>query len=197
MASQSSPIANPALTPQSIDVPIKHCTETLNIKCLDIQPKIYLRTGLNDEQLRKNVADTLLISLPEPHSAAANNQITALATAPDEWLLITSHNDHAQILNDLNKLALDGHLLSCHDASSATSCLQLNGASVKNIFSLATEVDLDPALFSIGMCTALRFSQCSAILYRSDVTQYNVYIPRSYTAWIWSWIRAVVNTPSF
>ena len=178
MASQSSPIANPALTPQSIDVPIKHCTETLNIKCLDIQPKIYLRTGLNDEQLRKNVADTLLISLPEPHSAAANNQITAL-------------------LNDLNKLALDGHLLSCHDASSATSCLQLNGASVKNIFSLATEVDLDPALFSIGMCTALRFSQCSAILYRSDVTQYNVYIPRSYTAWIWSWIRAVVNTPSF
>ena len=179
------------LPPQTMNLPIRFDEEPLMIRCCENDTKIYVRTGADDEQLRDLIAGFLNFSLPGPGHAVTDNNITALSTGPDEWVLVTSLINHHRLLDDLKQLVSNDRFLSCHDVSSATGCIQLDGHAAARIFPIATEVDLSPAIFPVDACTCLRFSQCSAILHRAEEGVYNVHIPRSYVSWVWDWLRAV------
>lgn len=190
----SIPAGTPPLPGQTMDVRVRHCPETLSIKCCKIDPKIYLRTGVQDKELQAVIGGILKFALPEAGIAVTGNNTTALSTGPDEWLLITSVENHNQLLKDIGQLVLSGHFLSCHDASSATTCIQLHGQAATNIFSIATEANMNPEIFLKNNCACIRFLQCSAIVHRVDVCTYNIYVPRSYAGWIWQWLGAVTAT---
>ena len=185
------PAGTRPLPPQTMDLPVRFHAEPLMIRCCENDTKIYVRTGTDDEQLRDLIAGFLNFSLPGPGHAVTDNNITALSTGPDEWMLVTSLINHQRLLDDLKQLVSNGRFLSCHDVSSATGCIQLDGHAAARIFPIATEVDLSPAIFPVGACTCLRFSQCSAILHRAEEGVYNVHVPRSYVSWVWDWLRAV------
>ena len=179
------------LPPQTMNLHVRHHAEPLMIRCCENDTRIYVRTGADDGQLRHLIAGFLNFSLPGPGHAVTENNITALSTGPDEWMLVTSPINHQRLLDDLKQLVSNGRFLSCHDVSSATGCIQLDGHAAARLFPIATEVDLSPAIFPVGACTCLRFSQCSAILHRAEEGVYNVHIPRSYVNWVWDWLRAV------
>ena len=187
----TAPSRTCSLPPQTLDLSANSHAEPLMIKCCESDTKIYIRTGTDDERLRALIADILKIALPEPGHAVTANDVTTLSTGPDEWLLVTRNKNHQRLLKDFKELVSNGCFLSCHDVSSATGCFQLDSHAAARIFPIATEVDLSPAIFPVGACACLRFSQCTAILHRAEDSVYYVHIPRSYVVWVWDWLRAV------
>ena len=182
---------NTAMAPQSIDRKLIHCDESLTLRCLENTTKIHIRTGVDDKKLRSIIESKLDLALPRLGEAVTSTSLSILSTSPDEWLAITTTENHQPLLNVLELEVKNGHFLSCFDASSATVCFQLDGQAATQIFSVLTEANLNPDKFHVNACKCIRFAQCSTIVHRTNIKLYNLYIPRSYASWVWNRIQTV------
>ncbi|MBI3899277.1 MAG: hypothetical protein HY308_13415 [Gammaproteobacteria bacterium] len=150
---------------------------------------------------RRDVATYQLLALPHqaetvagalglsmrPGQVTCEPLFTALPTAPGYWMLLTTVAH--QFLPELSsKIA---GLAYVSDQSHARVVLRLSGASAHAVLRKGCRLDIDPAVFSSGMCAQTVVAEISAYIYRLDDTpSYDLVVPAGYARAFSDWLIA-------
>lgn len=119
----------------------------------------------------------------EPCRAAQSVGRIALWLGPDEWLLIAPRSEGELVASVLAKaLAETPHALV--DVSDRNAALIVSGPAVEDVLSAGCPLDLDQAVFPVGMCTRTLFAKAEIVLWRTAAAEFRIEVARSFLPYV-------------
>lgn len=128
----------------------------------------------------------------EPCRATTAGERAALWLGPDEWLLLVSFADRAQVMQDL-KRAIAGKPASMVDVSHRNGALSIAGTAAATLLEAGCPLDLDSAAFPVGMCTRTLYAKAEIVLWRTAAETFHVELWRSYAPYFVAHLAAAIG----
>jgi sarcosine oxidase subunit gamma len=126
------------------------------------------------------VAGVFGIELPTtPLRANAHGERAALWLGPDEWLLLTAEAEGSMLSATLSNV-LHGKPASLVDVSHRQVGLTLSGPRVEALLNAGCPLDLDVAVFPVGMCTRTILAKAEIVLWRTAGDTFRIEVARSF-----------------
>lgn len=139
------------------------------------------------EALRARCAAVLGLELPGPGASAAARELTALAIAPDSWLLVGPRRagiDPAEAL--ASSLGAAGSVV---DQSMGRAVLRLSGARAREVLAKGCRVDLHARSFGPGRVAVTPIGHVVVTLVQVDATPaFDLLVPASYAQAFLEWL---------
>jgi heterotetrameric sarcosine oxidase gamma subunit len=126
----------------------------------------------------------LLLSLVGITSAA---EPRILCLAPNEWLLVSDVVDGPELCERIERQARPQNI-AVLDVSKGLAAVRIEGPTVCDLLSKGCGLDLHSRTFPEGLCARTRFAQIPAILDRRERYQFDLYVGRSYLAYLQAWL---------
>ena len=143
--------------------------------------RLVLRGG---PQVLAVAADTLGLQHDEtPCRAVSNDAWAALWLGPDERLLI-GPADQGGEMHGLLQRALAEMPHSLVEIGHAHLAFELSGAQAATALNTGCPLDLDPAVFPVGMCTRTVFAKAQIVLWRQGPETFRVETARSFAPYV-------------
>ncbi len=114
--------------------------------------------------------------------AAEAGDRAALWLGPDEWLLLAP---------EAESLAIEGGSLV--DVSHRQVGLAVAGRRAARLLNAGCPLDLDLAVFPIGMCTRTVFAKAEIVLWRRAETEFRIEVWRSFSAYVSQYLEESVK----
>ena len=134
-------------------------------------------------------------ALREPTVPAAPGVPTAcrlLTIGPTEWLLISDTLAAHTLREHALKLHQQG--IAAVGPSPGLAALLLEGPLARDILTQGCGLDLHPASFPLGTCTRTRLAQLPVIIDYVDLKpRFELYVGRSYSSYLCSWLNDAVE----
>lgn len=129
------------------------------------------------------------LALPEGARRVADADHALIWSGPGQWLLRAARREgFAQTLAALAPVA------AVNDQSCAKAALRLSGPHVRDLLCRGVMIDLDPRAFAVGAVAMTLVSHVAIHLVRVEdeagEAVFEMLIPRSYAASLWSWLAA-------
>jgi len=123
-----------------------------------------LRTSKEQEKSKKDAKEIWDVALPEELSMTTNsNSVQCLWISPDEFWLLHSQQQKADIWNKIESLTIE---MSMVDNSAAYGVLEFNGGKVNKLLSRWMSYDLNGSLNS-GKVVSTTLGQAPVIVFRT------------------------------
>ena len=123
-----------------------------------------LRTSKDHEKSKKDAKEIWDVALPEELSMTTNsNGVQCLWISPDEFWLLHSQQQKADIWNKIESLTIE---MSMVDNSAAYGVLEFNGGKVNKLLSRWMSYDLNGSLNS-GKVVSTTLGQAPVIVFRT------------------------------
>lgn len=125
-----------------------------------------------------------------PNTATeAGDGLRILWLGPDEWLAVTPAQRKSDTIT-----ALRGTLKGLHaavtDTSDSRTVITVAGPHARETLLKGCSLDLHARHFAAGACAQTTLARASVILHCTDAApQYDVYVHRSFAAYLWTWIE--------
>jgi len=116
-------------------------------------------------------------------SQIAGSDPRSLWLGPDRWLLTSDTLPPAAMIDSCS-MALDGILHHAVDYSSGLTLMRIVGPDARQLLETGTGTDLRPASFPVNSCCRTRFAQIAAVIVAAAPDSYDVYVDRSYGAYL-------------
>ena len=150
---------------------------------------LHVRDGLSLVDLRGDPANAAFLAaaaaalgapLPlAPNTAAGIRDGVALATGPDQWLLV------GEGLSE--PLPLAGGFLT--DVSHGRTAIRVSGARARELLAKGCSLDLHPRAWQSGRCAQTSIARVGVLLHLgADASVFDLYCARSYAAHLWHWL---------
>jgi heterotetrameric sarcosine oxidase gamma subunit len=119
-----------------------------------------------------------------------------LCTAPGEWLAVVPEANAARLQGELApQLARES--LALLDMSAALVTLKVTGSNLLRVFSQSCGLDFEPRRFPADTCARTRFARIAVLIdCRSAGQEYDLYVSRSYSAYLEGWLHWVQKSRS-
>jgi sarcosine oxidase, subunit gamma len=124
------------------------------------------------------------VELPhQPCRAAQSDARAALWLGPDEWLLLAGDGEHDAI--ELYLTAATAVIAgSAVDVSDRQVAITLAGAHATDALAAFMPLDLDLAVFPVGMCTRTIFGKAEIVLWRKAPHEFHIEVWRSFAPYV-------------
>ena len=149
-----------------------------------------LRLDPGDADALTAVHQVLGIQLPlTPNTTTVTDALAAIWLGPDEWLLLSDHQQSDALLTDLQD-ALAGHFASVVDVSAGQTVIRLGGPSTLNVLARGCALDLHPSVFPPGACAQTLLARAQALLIAVDDTPtIDIIVRRSFAPYLAAWLH--------
>ena len=129
--------------------------------------------------------DAFGVRLPEtPCRAAARDERAALWLGPDEWLLLAPASEGPDIAASIARaLGETPHALV--DVGHRDATIGIEGPKAPAVLNAGVPLDLDLAVFPIGMCTRTVFAKAGVVLWRRGAARFRLDVARSFAPYVW------------
>ncbi|MBM4218095.1 MAG: sarcosine oxidase, gamma subunit [Gammaproteobacteria bacterium] len=129
------------------------------------------------------------LALPEAACRAESaGGRAALWLGPDERLLLAPAGLEDVLAGEL-EAALGGLPHSLVDVSHRQAALAVAGPAARELLSHGCPLDLDDAVFPVGMCTRTVLGRAEVVLWRSRPEEYHLETGRSFASYVLGWLR--------
>ena len=129
------------------------------------------------------------LALPEAACRAESaGGRAALWLGPDERLLLAPAGLEDILAGEL-EAALGGLPHSLVDVSQRQVALAVTGPAARELLSHGCPLDLDTAVFPVGMCTRTVLGRAEVVLWRSRPEEYHLETGRSFAGYVLGWLR--------
>jgi sarcosine oxidase, subunit gamma len=129
------------------------------------------------------------VALPEVACRAnSDGERSALWLGPDEYLLLAPEGVAERVAAEI-AIALSGVAHSLVDVSDRQVAIALTVPTAGDILSHGCPLDLDPAEFTIGMCTRTVFGKADIVLWRKDAATFHLEVWRSFSNYLLGYLR--------
>ncbi len=174
--------------------PIMDAKEYSEIKISEIEPilKINLR-GKNRDFITKIGKELSIITPVDPNTSSSNEKLNLLWLSPDEWFLYS--NDKIDIKNDsfledklfseISKVKLG----SVTNVSDHWIMINLKGAKIFELLSSGCPFNFNNFKNSKGAVTQTLINHIDVIIHNKNVNDLNLFVRRSFSAHLWSWMN--------
>ena len=129
------------------------------------------------------------ISLPrDACRAAVAADRAALWLGPDEWLLLCPLGGLENVAGETSeRIAQLPHSLV--DVSHRQVGLRLSGPRTVTVLAGGNPLDLDPAVFPVGMCTRTVLAKAEIVLWRTAPESFHIEVWRSFAPYVREFLR--------
>ena len=113
---------------------------------------------------------------------------TASWMGPDEWLLQVPESETVLVEQQLTQ-ALSGLTHSLVNVSHRDAAIELSGAKAAAALNAGCPLDLDPSVFTIGMCARTLLGKAQIVLWRTGLQLFHLQTLRSFADYIWRFLE--------
>lgn len=146
-----------------------------------------LRGDSANAEFVASVETVLGLSLPVAALTSASNDSTSIHwISPNEWLIITSKGDEAELETNL-RAKLTGHF-AIVDVSGGQTVFELSGDDVICLMKKSCAYDIEAEL-PIGKTVTTHFAKASVVMNRVDERRFMLVVRRSFSDYVWRWIE--------
>jgi len=140
-----------------------------------------LRTSKDHEKSKKDAKEIWDVALPEELSMTTNsNGVQCLWISPDEFWLLHSQQQKADIWNKIESLTIE---MSMVDNSAAYGVLEFNGGKVNKLLSRWMSYDLNGSLDS-GKVVSTTLGQAPVIVFRTAEGKLMMMVRHSFSHYV-------------
>ena len=140
-----------------------------------------LRTSKDHEKSKKDAKEIWDVTLPEELSMTMNsNGVQCLWISPDEFWLLHSQQQKADIWNKIDSLPIE---MSIVDNSAAYGVLEFNGGKVNKLLSRWMSYDLNGSLNS-GKVVSTTLGQAPVIVFRTSKGKLMMMVRHSFSHYV-------------
>lgn len=136
----------------------------------------------------RRVGEALGLTLPAVCSeTAAAGPDTVLWLGPDEWLVVSTRPDPAE-LTDLVTRAIAGERGSAVDVSANRTILELSGERARDVLDKGCPADLHPRSFGPGRAITTTLARVPLVLWQTAPERYRLLPRTSFADYVARWI---------
>ena len=136
-----------------------------------------------------NVKDCLQIVSP---LRATDGDPRSIWLGPGHWSL-GSDTDTSDIIVGHCRVSLVDIVYNAIDYSAGLAQLRISGAGVREVLATGCGLDFRSEQFTIGTCCRTRLAQIAAIIVAERYQQLEIYMDRSYDAYLSAWLADPIN----
>ena len=123
-----------------------------------------------------------------PCRANSSGDRHALWLGPDEWLLIGPDGDPATLTAALGA-AIGSEPHGLIDVGHRTAAIVIGGCLVTEVLNAGCPLDLDMAVFPVGMCTRTLLGKADILLWRVEPLSFRLEASRSHLPYVVAFLR--------
>ena len=159
--------------------------------------KINLRGNTNNKDFTSKVGKILGIILPiEVGSIVLNEEISIIATGPNEWIIISNNiikeNDNDfRLENILFESISKTNLGAVTNVTDQFTTFSLKGSNIFEILSKSSPFNFDTLLNNCSVQTLL--NNIDVIIVKKDNENVDLLVRRSFSEHLWDWIKDSAN----
>ena len=140
-----------------------------------------------------NIGAAFGVALPtQPMRAAQAGDRAALWLGPDEWLLLAPENECAEVRAAVSG-ALGAQPASLVDISARQAGLDIAGPGAAEVLSAGCPLDLDGAVFPVGMCARTVLAKAEIVLWRRAPDMFRLDVARSFAPYVAAFLIEAVR----
>ncbi len=144
-----------------------------------------------DEGLRDRILSGSGFNLPvKANTYTEKEYLTCLWLRTDEWLLITSNDNHRRCSDLLEKFCDSDHA-AWTDQSSGFTSIVVSGAKAIDLLSRGVVFDLHPRSFKASQCVQTMLAKARVAIInrtRGEDAVFEVIVRRSFADYVWRWL---------
>ncbi len=174
--------------------PIMDTKDYSEIKISEVEPiiKINLR-GKNKDFITK-IGKELSIILPtDPNTSSGNDKLNILWLSPDEWLIYSNDKIDPKSNNSLeDKLFNEISIVKLGAVTNVTDhwvMINLKGKNVFELLSTGCPFNFNNFKNSKGAVIQTILNHTDVIIHNKDINDLNLFVRRSFSNHLWSWIN--------
>ncbi len=162
---------------------------------LEVEPIMKLNIRGKNRDFLSMVGKLLNIILPtEANTSTTNEYITALWLSPDEWLIFKNNltNNGAEETNIeeyLYKNISQKKLGSVTNVSDQFVMINIQGKKLYELLNSGCPFNFNDFKDKKGAVTQTILNHTDVIIYNKEINKINLFVRRSFSAHLWSWIN--------
>lgn len=162
-------------------------SEIARISVLSGRAVVRLKSWLPYTAGRERTGEIDGRTLPSVVGTATSAEPRFLCLGPNEWLAVSDvivgpklgkHIEHQTAAQDIAVV----------DVSQGLAALRVEGPAVLDVLTQGCGLDLHPRVFPEGLCARTRFAQVTLTLDHRGPDQFDLYVGRSYLAYLQAWL---------
>ena len=182
-----------------INSPIKETRTFNNFSMEEKTPivKINLRGNPNNKDFTNKVGKILEITLPEEvGSIAVKEEISIIATGPNEWLIISNNiikksNNDFELENVLFESISKTNLGAVTSVRDQFTIFSLKGSNIFEVLSKSSPFNFDTLSNNYSVQTLL--NNIDVTIVKKDNENVDLLVRRSFSEYLWDWIKDSAN----
>ena len=174
--------------------PIMEAKDYSGIKISQVEPiiKINLR-GKSRDFMTKIGKELSIIPPTDPNTSSGNEKLNILWLSPDEWLLYSNDKIDLKNNNSLDDRLFDQiskvKLGSVANVTDHWVMINLKGDNVFELLSSGCPFNFNDFKNSKGSVAQSLINHIDVIIHNKDINDLNLFVRRSFSAHLWSWIN--------
>ncbi|MBU2965787.1 sarcosine oxidase subunit gamma family protein [Amphritea sp. 2_MG-2023] len=183
-------IASKSMQAQRIGpIPTRLLQQSSNLKTLKLSDqsfrgKFILWGNPEDSHFTDAVFAATGLTLPRQSGEVTQaGAFRAIWANPQRWYLICEEQDEATLAN---KLAQSGQVYM--SVTDGQCCFHLQGQASVDLLKKGCSLNFSETTFPAGQCLQTRLAITKVFLHRHSVDSFDIYVERSYSEYIWSWL---------
>ena len=167
--------------------------ESVSVK--EISPVIKINLRGKKREFLTNIGKILNIILPaEANTSTTSEKLTAMWLSPDEWMIVSNelvskdtnkYELHEMLFNSISKTNLGAVI----DVTDQFVQLEIKGKNIYEIFSAGCPFNFNEFKEKKGSTTQTVLNNIDVILHHKEENIVNLFVRRSFTEHLWSWIE--------
>jgi sarcosine oxidase subunit gamma len=138
--------------------------------------------------------DLNMILPTEANTSSASDKLTSIWLSPDEWMIISNE----KVQKDTNKYELQEllynnisktNLGAVTDISDQFVLFELEGKNIFELFASGSPFNFNEFKEKKGTTTQTLLNHIDVIIYHKDQNLVNLFVRRSFSEHLWSWIN--------
>ena len=172
--------------------PINEIKNHSDLMLSEIEPTVKINLRSKKRDILTKIGKTLSIIPPtEPNTSSSSNILNILWLSPDEWMIYSNHTEHDnykiedELYNEISKLNYG----SVTNVSDHWIMISLNGTKIFELLSAGCPFNFNNFKNSKGAVTQTLINHIDVIIHNKNVNDLNLFVRRSFSAHLWSWIN--------
>lgn len=165
---------------------LQQSTNLKQVKLTDVsfRGKFILWGNPEDSNFTQSVQTATGLSLPRQcGEVSENGPYRAIWANPKRWYLICEEQNETELAE---RLADSGQIhMSVTDGQ---CCFHLKGPSAVDLLKKGCSLNFSDTHFATGQCLQTRLAITKVFLHRKGADSFDIYVERSYSEYIWSWL---------
>ena len=161
----------------------------------EVEPIMKLNVRGKSRDFLSMIGKILNIILPtETNTSTTNEFITALWLSPDEWLIFKNNvtnrgGEETNIEENLYKNISQKKLGSVTNVSDQFVMINIQGKNLYELLNSGCPFNFNDFKNNKGAVTQTHLNHTDVIIYKEDINKVNLFVRRSFSAHLWSWLN--------